>query len=68
LINVLNPVLPSISSKLGVLKMTEKTESKVEAANVDNKQGIKMETNVLDCPVCFEPLNPPILQVGRYKC
>ncbi|GJM96020.1 hypothetical protein PR202_ga12822 [Eleusine coracana subsp. coracana] len=41
--------------------MERKPEAK--AANID-KIGVKMEMSVLDCPVCYEPLSPPIFQCG----
>lgn len=54
--------MPSISSKLAVLEAMEK-KREAEATNID-RMGVKMELGVLDCPVCYEPLSPPILQVS----
>lgn len=55
--------MPSRSSKLTVFEAMEK-KSEVDAAKSD-KMGVKMEIGVLDCPVCYEPLSPPILQVPK---
>lgn len=32
-------------------------------SSADKKQGVTMGMDVLDCPVCYEPFKPPILQV-----
>jgi len=46
----------AISSKLVVLQVMEpKGETKVD--------GVRMAMGALDCPVCYEPLGPPIFQV-----
>ncbi|KAF0918386.1 hypothetical protein E2562_023547 [Oryza meyeriana var. granulata] len=44
--------------------------SKSMGNSADKKQGITMGMDVLDCPVCLEPLKPPILQcsVGHFIC
>ncbi|KAF2948180.1 hypothetical protein DAI22_01g017500 [Oryza sativa Japonica Group] len=39
-------------------------------SSADKKQGVTMGMDVLDCPVCYEPFKPPILQcsVGHFIC
>uniref|UniRef100_A0A0E0FFL4 RING-type E3 ubiquitin transferase n=1 Tax=Oryza nivara TaxID=4536 RepID=A0A0E0FFL4_ORYNI len=39
-------------------------------SSADKKQGVTIGMDVLDCPVCYEPFKPPILQcsVGHFIC
>ncbi|KAL6637512.1 hypothetical protein ACP70R_025084 [Stipagrostis hirtigluma subsp. patula] len=50
--------------------MEKKGETKCEGGSMDKRQDVTMAMGALECPVCYEPLKPPIYQcsVGHFLC
>jgi E3 ubiquitin-protein ligase SIAH1 len=38
-----------------------------DGANNGKRLTVTMEVDTLDCPICFEPLRPPIFQVNALR-
>ncbi|KAL6894587.1 hypothetical protein ACP4OV_008685 [Aristida adscensionis] len=50
--------------------MAQKGEAKDQGGSMDKRHDVTMVMGTLDCPICYEPLGPPIFQcsVGHFIC